>query len=343
MPPKKPHFASDNDFTKFYENVMMSLVTWTDAIPAPPKRWTDWDMKIRNGRRVDTYELKADRRTEGTGNLAIEMNSFGWKSGKLVIKPSGLNTTKADYYAYFNHNSPGREWWLIPTEVLKTIVDENKPKFYAWVGEQAREQFMTIDMGEYKGKTMNDVKMEVSEQTGGIYANARDLNGTAFCGMFPKSLFSQYKMAPWTNWLVKKDGKYVIPNYMDITYEQMGAEGKIVQDISTLEKPTNVTFTKEEVGGEETMKIVHQSPTKEQETQTEEPNGKEMTARPYVESTRPDVEPVKGRKHRISGQAGMEYDIDESLKLAEKIKGKTGIVPGGRVMTATPRDINAPR
>ncbi len=347
MPTKKPNFVKDDAFTKFYENVMLSLVSWTDAVPAPKKRWTAWDLKIKNKRRVDTYELKADRRTEGTGNLAIEINSLGFL-GDYKINPSGLNSTKADYYAYFNHNSKTQEWWLIPTVVLRKIVEEQKPKFYAWVGEPTYKG--SLVSGKHKGRTEDDIKMEKTFEMGDKYSNTVDLGGKAFCAMYPKSVFSQYKMAPWVNWLDKKDGKYIIPNYMDITYTQMGDERKIVEDISTLEKPTDVSFEKEEVGGEETEKIVHKAPTREQETQTsEEGNGKEMKVGKYEESSRPDVAPVAGRTHRKTGEdvpseaKFMERDIKSSIEYAESQKAKKDYIPGGRgarFMTAKPRDIN---
>lgn len=63
-----------------------------------------------------TVEVKHDKAFPYTGNLYIEYGSRG--------KPSGISTTHADYWAY----KLGESWVLIPTDVLRSRLQEFKAR-----------------------------------------------------------------------------------------------------------------------------------------------------------------------------------------------------------------------
>lgn len=56
----------------------------------------DYDLEITdNNDKIHTIEIKADRQTRNTGNIFIEFECNG--------KPSGITTSKADLWAYFEN------------------------------------------------------------------------------------------------------------------------------------------------------------------------------------------------------------------------------------------------
>ena len=60
------------------------------------------------------YELKTDEKSLTTGNYYIEYQGYN--------KPSGITTTKADYYILSNT----KEYYLIDVDILKALT-KNKP------------------------------------------------------------------------------------------------------------------------------------------------------------------------------------------------------------------------
>ena len=65
------------------------------------------------------YEVKADRQTHKTRNIAIEYECSG--------KGSGITTTTADFYAYFIVIPNGMyHLYMIPTFILRKYISEEK-------------------------------------------------------------------------------------------------------------------------------------------------------------------------------------------------------------------------
>ena len=65
-------------------------------------------LAVKDGKETK-YEVKADRMMAKTGNICIEF--------ECSKKPSGIQTTQAEYYAYFNANSD--VFYLVPVTVIK--------------------------------------------------------------------------------------------------------------------------------------------------------------------------------------------------------------------------------
>jgi hypothetical protein len=101
-------FSSDLSFGKTWESVAMRMVGGeaTSSIGA----FKEWDFKVGEA----TYEVKSDRLAYKFGGktMFIEHECSG--------KPSGIRSTKADYWVYFMVRPNGDyTTYRIPTPVLK--------------------------------------------------------------------------------------------------------------------------------------------------------------------------------------------------------------------------------
>ena len=101
------------------EELAISLYVFADMVKCPKKRFKEWDFGLKNHKEDEEYtyfECKNDRRAKDTGNLAIEY--------ECSKKPSGISTTKADFYVYFIEGT--RTWYEIPTDDIRTLINEKK-------------------------------------------------------------------------------------------------------------------------------------------------------------------------------------------------------------------------
>lgn len=88
-------------WTKCEKCFMRYLASYPGLISLEQPRWrfSDWDIKMTYEKdgvaKEATYEVKSDRLSEQTHNFCIEYYNTkqGW--------PSGIATSKADYYVYY--------------------------------------------------------------------------------------------------------------------------------------------------------------------------------------------------------------------------------------------------
>ena len=66
------------------------------------------------------YEVKADKMMCKTGNLCLEFNCNN--------KPSGIEVSKADVYAYYEVNGNDSKLYLIPKNFLLSLINRKKYK-----------------------------------------------------------------------------------------------------------------------------------------------------------------------------------------------------------------------
>ncbi len=87
----RPHFDKDLKFGQQYENELQQMI----------------EGKV---------EVKTDRLCEKTGNVFVEIEDRG--------KPSGINITHAEYYAFCLHKEERNKqtWVLISTKILKKLM-----------------------------------------------------------------------------------------------------------------------------------------------------------------------------------------------------------------------------
>jgi hypothetical protein len=100
----QPDFDIDNRRGKVGENLVGSFVE-----------------ALANG----TIEVKTDYGVQSTGNLYIETWQYR-NPDESDKRPSGINTTKADFWAFASPDGTG--FLCISTQALKEIIKETNPR-----------------------------------------------------------------------------------------------------------------------------------------------------------------------------------------------------------------------
>jgi hypothetical protein len=106
---------------KFFESIGYTIGEDTNN--------SDYDFDITKDGDTKKIEVKADSRcidstvngikyTNDTGNIFIEFTSWN--------RPAGIETTKADVYAYLFEKLNPRHVWFIPVDKLKKLIEDNK-------------------------------------------------------------------------------------------------------------------------------------------------------------------------------------------------------------------------
>jgi len=91
----------------------------------------------------ETYEVKSDRLSIKTGNLAIEYKSRD--------KDSGIMITKANFYAYFIiKNETEYDLYIIPTEIIKEKINSKEYKKSIKGGDNWTSQMYLFDLTVFK-------------------------------------------------------------------------------------------------------------------------------------------------------------------------------------------------
>lgn len=126
-------FNSDLLLGKQYELMLLDYIDkdeYTDVELAPNKRFVEWDVKVTRGGLEAKYEVKCDRLTAKTGNFCIEYECSG--------HPSGINTTEANYYAYFVLHGTSHDLYLIPVERIRAVISSGCKKMNGGDGYRSR-------------------------------------------------------------------------------------------------------------------------------------------------------------------------------------------------------------
>jgi len=104
-------FHTDLSFGQKYEQ---TLVTYLSPDSFEFKNNNEYDVLARKDGVETKYEVKADRMMTRTGNICIEF--------ECSHKPSGIQTTQADFYAYFEVDTPNV--YIIPVTVIKKNIQD---------------------------------------------------------------------------------------------------------------------------------------------------------------------------------------------------------------------------
>lgn len=119
----------------------LSLDEYDDIEFAPKYKFSDYDIKIKKGATEVKYEIKTDRKTKFTGNFCIEYECYN--------KPSGISTTKSDYYGYFVVNTKTDvELYIIPVMYIKLLIESGKFKRFSG-GDNYMSKFYLIPKAEF--------------------------------------------------------------------------------------------------------------------------------------------------------------------------------------------------
>jgi hypothetical protein len=117
-------FQSDLKFGQIYEKEFIKIMGFQTYKHETSKAIKEYDIIVKYNAQTSIefetkYEIKADRLSYKTGNVCIEIANCG--------RPSGITSTKSDYWGYFVIKPDGYDLYLIPTEELKQMVN---PKNY---------------------------------------------------------------------------------------------------------------------------------------------------------------------------------------------------------------------
>jgi signal transduction histidine kinase len=133
------NFRKDLSFGKKFERMAFQYFQGYDRVVYAPEKCKTHDVTFYNKGTPCMVEVKADRWTQRTGNLAIEYNCSG--------KDSGILVTKADYWLHFCVNDGDKPTvYKIPINDLKKIITEgyrthqlrNKTKALVYLVPQER-------------------------------------------------------------------------------------------------------------------------------------------------------------------------------------------------------------
>ena len=138
------NFKNDLAFGESYELELLKHIPH-DKYNKPDGKFKDYDLEIIHNDKSIYYEVKADRKASLTGNLAIEYECFN--------KPSGIATTKADYYAYFIINGDDYDLYIIPVKEIITLIQIKDYKRIVKGGDYNKSKLFLFELykfNEYK-------------------------------------------------------------------------------------------------------------------------------------------------------------------------------------------------
>jgi hypothetical protein len=118
-----PNFFKDLKLGKRYEYELASYLTpFYKTIHVIKEKCKYYDIICyMEGGEEETYEVKSDRLSIKTGNLAIEYKNRN--------KDSGILSTKANFYAYYIiKNETEYDLYIIPTEEIKNKINSKEYK-----------------------------------------------------------------------------------------------------------------------------------------------------------------------------------------------------------------------
>jgi hypothetical protein len=134
-------FNSDLAFGNIYEKKLVEIIP-NDSYIIKKGYFPDYDIEITNGEIKTTYEVKADRYTYKTGNVAIEFECNN--------SPSGITTTNADYYAYFVIKPYNLfELYIIPTDIIKNKIEIQEYKKILLGGDNKKSKMYIMDLNNF--------------------------------------------------------------------------------------------------------------------------------------------------------------------------------------------------
>jgi len=129
-------FFKDLDFGKKYEKELLKIIPH-DSFNTVEGLFKDYDIELIKDNNKTLYEVKSDRWTQKTNNVCIEFECSN--------KPSGISTTKSDYYAYFIIINDGYDLIVIKTETIKKLIKEKKYNKIKMGGDNNNSIFYLFD------------------------------------------------------------------------------------------------------------------------------------------------------------------------------------------------------
>lgn len=136
-------FENDLAFGELYQRIYINeldLSGWRVIMPSGYLK--EYDIQfIQMATNKDSFvEVKVDRKTKDTGNLAIEFRCNG--------VPSGITTTKAHWWIHFVHTQS--TYYKIPVSVLRRKIQQKKFLFTTRGGDGRRAELYVFPKDSFE-------------------------------------------------------------------------------------------------------------------------------------------------------------------------------------------------
>jgi hypothetical protein len=143
-------FKLDLEFGQIYEKKLVELLP-NESYVIKQGYFPDYDVELVNNGVTYKYECKADRYAYKTQQMALEC--------ECNKKPSGISTTKADYYAYYVIKPYNLfELYVIPVNVLKECITEHKYKRIVYGGDKLASKLYILNLSLFESYKINNIK-----------------------------------------------------------------------------------------------------------------------------------------------------------------------------------------
>ncbi len=135
--------VKENEFIASLERQGM-IVTSTQDLG----KFSGYDLTVKacEACRLNTVEVKYDKMSNSTGNVAVEL----YKTVSGAIQPSGLSATQANRIVYIFPDDP--TYYIIDTHILKSFVDNKLYKRTVNGGDGNRVTLALFDKEWFKSK-----------------------------------------------------------------------------------------------------------------------------------------------------------------------------------------------
>ena len=143
-------FLEDLKLGKTYEKELLNHLNYDEfKMCVENKSFSSWDIEITKDNIKTYYEVKSDRKAFQSGNIAIEYICNN--------KPSGISTTKSDYYAYFIINSKFNTYdlYIIPIQIIHSFIQLKKYKMSINGGDNYKSKMYLFDIRIFKDFLQN--------------------------------------------------------------------------------------------------------------------------------------------------------------------------------------------
>jgi hypothetical protein len=139
-----PNFNGDAALGKLYERICPKIFA-CNRFQIARGNFPNWDVRLicrddEDNEYDTTIECKADTFAKRTDQLAIEYSYKG--------RPSGIQATKAEYWAHFVHGT--NRYFLIPTDFLKEKIEEGYWDAYVDGGDCKASKLFIISQKHFR-------------------------------------------------------------------------------------------------------------------------------------------------------------------------------------------------
>ena len=133
-------FYDDLAFGQKWEKEALKLLNY-DTYTQPSGCFKPYDIELITKGKKTFIEVKSDRLASKTNNIAIGFCCSG--------KPSGISTTKADYWVYFIVDSDGHIAYKLPVRAIKKFLRDATDYKIIKGGDGKRSQMAIINRSQF--------------------------------------------------------------------------------------------------------------------------------------------------------------------------------------------------